>query len=100
MIVKGKTKSGLNFSVDERIKEDGRFLHYLAKAQKTEEVAEAAQAVEDLLALIFGGDDGVINFMNAVAAQHNGFCQVSVMIDELKEILDAINAKNSSSSHK
>lgn len=100
-MVKGKTKSGIKFQMDERIKDDARFLYYLAKAQDDkEDVGEKSKAIIGILKLIFGNDDGVINFMNAVAASNNGICNVEVMLSELSEMFDAINAKNSSSSHK
>ena len=53
-----------------------------------------------ILILIFGNDDGVIEFMNTVASTNNGVCTVDVMLSELTEMFDAIKAKNSSSSHK
>lgn len=100
-MVKGKTKSGIKFQLDERIKDDARFLYYLAKAQdESADVSEKSKAIMGILKLVFGNDDGVINFMNAVAATNDGLCNVEVMLSELTEMFDAINAKNSSSSHK
>lgn len=100
-MVKGKTKSGIKFQLDERIKDDARFLYYLAKAQDEDaDVSEKSKAIMGILKLVFGNDDGVINFMNAVASVNEGVCNVEVMLSELTEMFDAINAKNSSSSHK
>lgn len=100
-MVKGKTKSGIKFQMDERIKDDARFLYYLAKAQDEEsDMGEKSKAIMGILKLVFGNDDGVINFMNAVASVNDGICNVDVMLSELTEMFDAINAKNSSSSHK
>ena len=100
-MVKGKTKSGIKFQLDERIKDDARFLYYLAKAQDEEsDMGEKSKAIVGILKLVFGNDDGVINFMNAVASTNEGVCNVEVMMSELTEMFDAINAKNSSSSHK
>ena len=97
----GKTKSGIKFQMDERIKDDARFLYYLTKAQDSEaDVSEQSKAVMGILKLVFGTDEGVINFMDAVAATNNGVCDVKTMLAELTEMFDAINAKNSSSSHK
>jgi hypothetical protein len=53
-----------------------------------------------ILKLVFGTDEGVIVFMDAVASVNDGVCGVDVMLSELTEMFDAINAKNSSSSHK
>lgn len=100
-MVKGKTKSGIKFQMDERIKDDARFLYYLTKAQDEEaEMGEKSKAIMGILNLIFGNDEGVINFMNAVASANDGVCDVKVMLTELTEMLNAVNAKNSSSSHK
>lgn len=100
-MVKGKTKSGIKFQLDERIKDDARFLYYLAKSQdENADVSERSKDVMGILKLVFGNDDGVINFMNAVANANDGVCNVEVMMSELTEMFDAINAKNSSSSHK
>ena len=100
-MVKGKTKSGIKFQMDERIKDDARFLYYLAKAQDEEsEMSEKSTAIMGILRLVFGTDEKVIGFMNTVAATNDGVCNVQVMLAELTEMFDAINAKNSSSSHK
>lgn len=98
MVVKGKTKSGIQFQMDERIKSDARFLYYLTKAQEEDNMAEQSKAIIGLLKLIFGTDEGVITFMDAVASKHGGVCDVPTMLAELNEIFEALNAKNSSSS--
>lgn len=100
-MVKGKTKSGIKFQLDERIKDDARFLYYMAKSQDDEaDTAEKSKAIMGMLKLIFGNDDGVISFMNTVASTNNGVCSIDVMLSELTEMFEALNAKNSSSSHK
>lgn len=100
-MVKGKTKSGIKFQMDERVKDDARFLYYLAKAQDDEsDMSEKSKAMMGMMKLIFGSDEGVISFMDAVASVNNGVCNVESMLSELTEMFDALNAKNSSSSHK
>ena len=100
-MVKGKTKSGIKFQLDERIKDDARFLYYMAKSQDDEaDTAEKSKAVMGMLKLIFGNDDGVISFMNTVASTNNGVCSIDVMLSELSEMFETLNAKNLSSSHK
>lgn len=100
-MVKGTTKSGIKFQLDERIKDDARFLYYLAKSQDEDaDTAEKSKAVMGMLKLIFGDDDGVISFMNTVASTNDGVCSVDVMLSELTEMFEALNAKNLSSSHK
>lgn len=95
-MVKGKTKSGIKFQLDERIKDDARFLYYMAKSQdESADAAEKSKAVMGILKLIFGDDDGVISFMNTVASVNKGVCSIDVMLSELSEMFEAINAKNS-----
>lgn len=98
-MVKGKTKSGIKFQLDERIKDDARFLFYIAKMQnKDVSIEESLAATMGILKLIFGSDEGVLQFMDAVASANNGVCDITIMITELNEMFEALNAKNSSSS--
>lgn len=93
-MVKVKTKSGISFEVDERIKDDARLMYLLVKMQNSADPMEACKAMNKLLALIFGNDDAAFAFMEEVANKHEGFCNSTVMIDELSEIFEAIKAKN------
>lgn len=101
-MVKGKTKSGIKFQIDERVKEDARFLYYMSKIQNknSDDVVEKNNAIMDLMKLIFGSDEGIIQFMNAVASTNDGICDVKTMVSELTDMFEAMNAKNSSSSRK
>lgn len=94
-MVKGKTKSGIKFQINEKIKDDARVLYMLVQIRKDDVPAEdKGKTVFDLLTLIFGSD-GIMPFMNAVAEKHDGVCSTEAMMLELNEILDSINAKNS-----
>lgn len=94
-MVKGKTKSGIKFQMDERIKDDARFLYYLTKAQdESGSLEDKSKAVMGIMKLIFGTDEHVIQFMDAVAAVNDGVCNVATMLSELTEMFDALNAKN------
>lgn len=93
-MVKGKTKSGIKFRLDERIKDDTRLMHLLIKMQNVKEPIEAGKTMNQLLALIFGSDENTFAFMNEVADKHNGVCSTKDMLAELTEMLDALNAKN------
>ena len=94
-MVKGKTKSGIKFQMDERIKDDARFLYYLSKAQDDNgSLEDKSRAIMGILKLIFGSDEKVLQFMDAVAAVNDGVCNVEKMLSELTEMFDALNAKN------
>lgn len=94
-MVKGKTKSGIKYQINESIKDDARLLYLLVQIQsETVAMEKKGELVFNLLTLIFG-EDGIMPFMNAVAAAHDGVCSTEAMMTELNEILDSINAKNS-----
>ena len=94
-MIEGKTKSGIQFKLNEEIKNDARFLYYLSKFQNKDiPVEEQSKNLMGMLALIFGDDEGVINFMNAVASKNNGVCDVKTMLKEMNEMFDALNIKN------
>ena len=94
-MLKGKTKSGIKFQINEAITDDARLLYMLVQLRRDDVSAEdKGQTVFDMLTLIFGSD-GIMPFMNAVAEKHDGVCSVDCMIQEMNDILDSINAKNS-----
>lgn len=93
-MVKGKTKSGISFELDERIKDDARLMFLLVKIQDTTDLMETGRSMNKLLALIFGDDNSAYTFMEEVASKHDGACGQEIMLTELTEMLDAIKAKN------
>ena len=98
-MVKGKTKNGIQFQLDERIKDDTRFLFYLTMMNSDNvDVVEKGKHVINMLKLIFGTEEGVLQFMDAVAAVNDGVCDTTTMLSELSDMFDALDAKNLSSS--
>lgn len=94
-MVKGTTKSGIKFQIDDRIKDDARFLYYMTKVQDSDAgPEEQGKAVIGVLKLVFGTEEGVINFMNAVANVHDGVCGAKEMMSEWTEMMEALNVKN------
>ena len=101
-MVKGKTKSGIKYQIDERIKDDARVLFILTKLQEVAKAEASAETVQKggelifkLLALIFGSDDGITAFMDEVARHNKGVCDTKVMIAEIMDIFEGIKGKNS-----
>ena len=95
-MISGKTKSGIKFNLDERIKDDARVLYMLVQIQSDKvEVERKGVLVFDMLRMIFGTDEGVMTFMDSVAQKHDGICSTEVLLKELNEIFDALGAKNS-----
>ena len=95
-IVKGKTRSGIAFFIDRRIKQDARFLLYLSRLQnKDADISTQSKALIDVLELFFGSEANLQTFLNEVAAKHDGVADVKSMIEELSDILEALDVKNS-----
>lgn len=95
-MIKGTTKSGIEYTLNEAIKDDARFIYYLTRI-KSDKIDKEAKSEDlfDMFKLIFGSEEGMISFMNAVAASHEGVCDPDNMLSELNEMLEAIEAKNS-----
>ena len=97
-IIEGKTKSGISFTLDTRVKDDARFLHYLVKMQDKSDRLKQAKYMYALLDMMFGGDDGVMVFENEIAKRHNGICTEKELLAELQDIFEVLKLKNSLSS--
>lgn len=95
-IIKGKTKSGIKFELDKRVKDDTRLLLWLTKLQDEKKPMEdKAGALFSLLKFLFGGEDALAVFMDEVAAHHNGVADVVSLLAELSDMLEALDLKNS-----
>lgn len=95
-IVSGETKSGIKFKLDTRIKDDSRLLLYLTQAQKKGiNPLKQSEALFSLLELVFGSEDGLTIFMNEVAAKHDGVADANSLIEELKDMFEVLDLKNS-----
>lgn len=96
-IIEGQTKSGIKFKIDKRITEDARTMFYIRNLRKYKEdkehAEEAIDAVYALLELMFGSS-GLMTFMDAVAATHDGVAKPEILMQELNEIFEACNLKN------
>ena len=97
-LVNGTTKSGISFTLDTRVREDSRFLHYLVKMRDKSDRLKQAEYMYKLLDMMFGGDEGVMVFEDEIARRHNGVCTEKELITELQDIFEALKIKNSSSS--
>lgn len=106
-MVKGKTKSGIRFQLDENIKNDARLLYIMTQLnrvkitddldeeEKLQKCQEQSKYIFDMLKLIFGTDEKLMQFMNAVAEAHDGVCDTGVMMSEINEMFEALKLKNS-----
>lgn len=86
-MVSGTTKSGFNYTVNEEIRTDWRFVRALADADSKDasrQLSGATRMVELLL-----GSDGEIELENHVAKE-NGIVPTELIINEVKDILNGI----------
>lgn len=94
-IIEAETKSGIKFKLDSRIRDDTRLSYYLVRLQdETLSPMEQSSQLFKLLHLIFGSEDGLINFMNEVAAHHDGVARAPELMDELRDIFESLKVKN------
>lgn len=95
-LVEGTTRTGISFQIDPRIKEDSRTLRYLTQMQKKSlDKMQQSEALFSLLELVFGSGQGLDDFMNEVAFKHDGVADVQSLIDEITDIFNAVDLKNS-----
>ncbi|MDO4800607.1 MAG: hypothetical protein Q4A15_00430 [Prevotellaceae bacterium] len=94
-MVKGKTKSGISFKVNESIVNDARTVYFIRKMDSEESNDnEKLDAMYSLLKMVFGGETGMLSFMDTVE-KTNGNCAPDTLVNELTEIFETLKAKNS-----
>ena len=95
-IIHGKTKSGIEFTLDKRVKEDTRLLLWLTNLQDEKKSAlQKSDALFALLSFLFGSEEALAIFMDEVAAHHEGVADVKSLLAELSDMLEALDIKNS-----
>lgn len=91
-MIEGKTKSGIEFNIDENIKGDPRLVYLIGKMMRmSDDGVEASKALSNMLDLVLG--DKAMEFMDQAAKIHKGLT-IEKMMAELNEIFEALNAKN------
>lgn len=88
------TKSGIQIEIDERVIHDSEFVFLYADMQESKSV----KSVSNLIDFLFGSRENSKAFYAAIREKNDGICTQEVLGRELVEILEAMNAKNSSSS--
>lgn len=93
-MLSGKTKSGFQFNIDERIVNDQRLLRLIVKAE-SEDASVKVQATEELYTFLLG-EKGYDDLIKHVMKQNDGYCPANVFSSEFLEILNsAKELKNS-----
>lgn len=89
-MTKGKTKSGFDFKVRENISEDARVAWYVALTTDSDSNTQM-HGMRKLLQLITGSDSEYERLLDHVASKNNGSCPISVVNEEIAEIIAASN---------
>lgn len=92
-MIDGKTSTGFNFSVDERIGNNFRFVEAFADMKSSDEDARLAAMVE--LPRIVLGRDGASRLM-AHVAEPDGFVPTDKMMKEIVNIIQLVGERNAS----
>lgn len=87
--MKGKTKSGFEFDVEDTVLDDYRILKAL------NEVSEGKSGKVTYIINKLLGSEQEEALMTHVEELNNGKCSASGMVAELNEIFEALKAKNS-----
>lgn len=95
-MIKGKTKSGFDFEVNEKVFSDYRFA-YLSRKCRSDDVITSNDAGIDLALLILG--DKQLNALMEHCKDMDGYTSISDVSDEIIEI-QGICAKESESAKK
>ena len=94
-MVTGKTKTGFEYSIDERIVKDYRYVRALAKLNKGDS-AEKFIAFDQISTLMLS--DKVDDLISHVEKLNDGFAPIEVIGAEVTEMIGALTPKNSISS--
>lgn len=94
-MVTGKTKTGFEYSIDERIVKDYRYVRALARLNKGDS-AEKFIAFDQISTLMLG--DKVDDLITHVETLHDGYAPIDAIGAEVTEIIEALTPKNSISS--
>lgn len=94
-MVTGKTTTGFEYSIDERIAKDYHYVRALAKLNRGDS-AEKFIAFDQISTLMLGNK--VDDLITHVETLHDGYAPIDAIGAEVTEIIEALTPKNSISS--
>lgn len=94
-MVQGKTKTGFEYSIDERIVKDYRYVRALAKLNKGDNI-DKFLAFDQISTLMLGNK--VDDLICHVEKLNDGYASIEAIGAEMTEIIEACSPKNSFSS--
>lgn len=96
-MIKGKTKTGFKFEIDERLAEDWRLLEAITLAD-SRNVTERVKGTTTVVDMLLGKNKNQL--MEHIMKLHDGYVPTTALTDELASMLSSIKElKNSTSSH-
>lgn len=95
-MIKGKTRTGFKFEIDERVTKDWRLLDAIGKASSSV-LTDQISATSELIDLLLGNEK--IKLMEHIQNNNDGFIPADALEAELFDIIQGANeTKNSQSS--
>jgi hypothetical protein len=89
--MQGTTKSGFNYSVDDRVLKDWRFTIALSKCRKGDAMTQL-EGMHEMVHLVFG--DKYDEFMEHMASKCEGYIPTDAVMAEVNEIFESAVPKN------
>ena len=87
--MKGKTKSGFEYNVDEKMTKDWRFIRLVKKMTKGSNEDQIA-ALDDALAMVLGGEAEADRLLEHIEKQNDGYAPAEMVVEEFNEIISSI----------
>ena len=89
-MIEGKTSSGFEFKIDEKLLEDFLFMRAFERANSSDPEDQVAGTV-DLVRIMFNDEAEEERYYKHLAKQHGGRVPADIIGKELGEIIDVAN---------
>ena len=90
--MQGKTKTGFEFDIDDRILTDWRFTMALTRCQNGRGIDQLAGA-QDMVSLMLG-EDGLDRMMKHISKNNEGYVPAEAVMAEVQDIFESKIPKN------
>ena len=88
-MLEGKTQSGFEYKVDEKMAEDWRFIRLTKKMTKGSSEDKIA-ALDDALIMILGSEEEAERLLQHIEEQNEGYVPTDKVVEEFNEIIASI----------
>jgi len=89
-MLKGKTQSGFEYNVDEKMTKDWRFIRLVKKMTKGSNEDQIA-ALDDALIMVLGSEEEADRLLQHIEKQNEGYAPADKVVEEFNEIISSIN---------